>query len=100
MYEIQRVAAALAGGLTLLSASSCALAQPKDQTYPSRPLRFIVPFPPGTDASSEQVPAERGAGTRSRDATVKPIVGASVERRSLRVSGPVRSFVFEAYHVM
>src|SRR6185436_18022114 len=47
VYEIQRVAAALAGGLTLLSAGSCALAQPKDQTYPSRPVRFIVPFPPG-----------------------------------------------------
>jgi len=47
VYEIQRVAAALAGGLTLLAAGSCAFAQPNDQTYPSRPLRFIVPFPPG-----------------------------------------------------
>jgi len=47
VYDIPRVAAALAGGLTLLAAGSCAFAQPNDQTYPSRPLRFIVPFPPG-----------------------------------------------------
>ncbi|MEK7875928.1 MAG: homoserine kinase, partial [Pseudomonadota bacterium] len=32
----------------------------------------------GAPASSEQGPAERGAGTRLRDATAKPAVGASV----------------------
>jgi squalene synthase HpnC len=32
----------------------------------------------GAPASSEQGPAERGAGTRLRDATVQPAVGASV----------------------
>jgi tripartite-type tricarboxylate transporter receptor subunit TctC len=42
VYEISRIAAALAGGLTLLATSAaCA------QAYPSRPIRFIVPFPPG-----------------------------------------------------
>ena len=40
-------------------------------TYPDHPVRVIVPFPQGgLDASSEQVPAEREAGARVRDATV------------------------------
>ena len=61
-------------GLTLLATIAAPVSA---QDYPSRPIRFIVPFPPGTDASSEQVPAERGAGTRSRDATVKSATSAS-----------------------
>ena len=46
--------------------------------YPVKPIRLVVPFPEGgLDASSKQVPAERGAGTRSRDATVKLATSAS-----------------------
>ena len=56
----------------LLSAHAAA------QDYPGKTIRIIVPFPPGgLDASSEQVPAERGAGARARDATVKLATSAS-----------------------
>ena len=48
------------------------------QAYPSRAIRVIVPYVPGgLDASREQGPAERGAGTRLRDATVKLATSAS-----------------------
>ena len=45
-------------GLTLLATIAAPVSA---QDYPSRPIRYIVPFPPGTDASSEQ-------GSRLRDA--------------------------------
>ena len=48
------------------------------QTYPAKTVRVILPYSTGElDASSEQVPAERGAGTRLRDATVKLATSAS-----------------------
>jgi hypothetical protein len=44
----------------------------------------------GRAEAGKEGSAQRGAGTRLRDATVEPIVGASLKCRSLRVSG-VRS---------
>ncbi|MCX7137351.1 MAG: hypothetical protein NTW47_12140, partial [Proteobacteria bacterium] len=64
----------LPSALLLAGCVSLAVAQ----TYPAKTIRIIVPYPQGgLDASSEQVPAEREAGTRARDATVKLATSAS-----------------------
>ena len=58
--------------------SSISAAGAATQDNPFKTIRLIVPYPlGGLDASSEQVPAERGAGARSRDATVKLATSAS-----------------------
>ena len=47
LYQISRVTVAAVAGLALLAVGGAVCAQPQNQAYPSRPLRFIVPFPPG-----------------------------------------------------
>ena len=64
----QRLIAALTHGLTralaavLLASSAAAIAQPNTQTWPSKPLKWIVPFPPGgpTDTFSRAVALKLG----------------------------------------
>ena len=64
--------------LTLLLLAASAIAQ----TYPSRPIRFIVPFPQGgLDASSEQ-------GSRLRDATDRESYAAAVLIAQAPVASP------------
>jgi hypothetical protein len=57
------------------------------QNYPAKSIRFIVAYAlGGLDASSEQVPAEREAGARLRDATVKLATSASFVAPALRAA--------------
>jgi tripartite-type tricarboxylate transporter receptor subunit TctC len=37
-------------GLWLFTTANCAVAQTYSPTFPNRPVRFIVPFPPGGGA--------------------------------------------------
>jgi tripartite-type tricarboxylate transporter receptor subunit TctC len=38
---------AVIGGLLLLATSASAQGDPKQQSYPNQPIRFVLPFPPG-----------------------------------------------------
>ena len=65
----------LCAGL-MITAAGAAIAQ---IAYPNHAIRLVAPSSAGgLGASSEQGPAERGAGARLRDATVKPAVSVSI----------------------
>ena len=91
MYKIRHhwVAAVCAIGLTQLAASTLPV---HAQAYSSRPLRFIVPFPPGLDASSEQGSRLRNANVRESAATAV-FVAQSAVTSSQYPSRPIRFIV-------